>query len=152
MVIRPAEADDSARILELVTAILSKEFPGDQAAYATDDLKNLLATYGGPGNSFFVAEENHKVIGTCGVKAENKQTAILRRFFVDARYRDRGIGSGLLKEALAFCRTSGFREVVIRTSTRMEKAIRLCKQLGFREDGNWTLGNVTLVRFRLRLT
>lgn len=138
--------------MKLVTAILAKEFPADQVAYAADDLRKLEKTYQGPGCTFFVAEEQHEIVGTCGVKAENKQTAILRRLFVNPRYRGRGIGAGLLEEALAFCRTAGFREVVIRTSNRMEQAIRLCGHVGFKEDGSWTLGQVTLVRFRLRLT
>ena len=149
--IRPAGAGDSPAIVKLVTTILAKEYPADQAAYASDDLRKLEETYQGPGCTFFVAEQDDQIVGTCGVKAENKQTAILRRLFVDPHYRDRGIGCRLLQEALAFCRTSGFREVIMRTSTRMEQAIRLCKHLGFQEDGSWTLGEVTLVRFRLRL-
>lgn len=150
--IRLARAEDSRGVLELVRRILSSEFPSDQAVYAVDDLSKLMETYQGPTGSFFVAEENNQIVGTCGIKAENKQTAILRRLFVDPHYRGRGIGSLLLKRALDFCRTAGFCEVVIRTSTRMERAIDLCKGLGFRKDGHWTLGNTTLVRFRLRIT
>ncbi len=149
--IRPARAEDSPGVLELVMRILSSEFPSDQAAYAPDDLSKLMETYQGPTGSFFVAEEDHRIVGTCGIKAESKRTAILRRLFVDPRYRGRGIGARLLREALDFCRAAGFREVVIRTSARMEQAVRLCKDIGFREDGHWILGNATLVRFRLRI-
>ena len=152
MVIRLAAAADSPRVVELVTTVLAKEFPGDQAAYATDDLQRLAETYQGPSSTFLVAEEDRQIVGTCGVKAETPQTAILRRLFVDSKYRGRGVGSGLLGEALAFCRARGFQEIVIRTSTHMEQAIRLCRSQGFKEDGRWTLGQVTLIRFHLRLT
>ena len=149
--IRSVQAADTPQVLQLVKSILAREFPADRVAYATDDLEQLTATYQAPTDTFLVAEENGKVIGTCGVKAESPHTAILRRLFVDSSYRGRGIGTQLLKEALQFCRDRGFQEIVIRTSTRMEQAIRLCCSLGFQEEGQWSLGPVTLVRYRLRL-
>jgi GNAT superfamily N-acetyltransferase len=91
-------------------------------------------------------------VGTLGVKADAGKTAILRRLFVDAAYRRRGIGLQLVQAALSFCRAQGYQEVVIRTSTRMEKAIRLCQSLRFKEEGRWDLGEVSLVLLRLRLT
>ncbi len=152
MTIRPAGPADVSAVFQLVTGILQAEFPQDQAAYPTEDLQRLTETYRGPENVFLVAEEDGHLVGTCGVKSENKKTAILRRLFVDASHRDQGVGFGLLQEALNFCRKQGFREVVIRTSTQMERAIRLCCSLGFQEDGRWTLDNITLVRFRLKIT
>jgi GNAT superfamily N-acetyltransferase len=150
-VIRPVQAEEALEVVRLITGILEGEFPSDQAAYGADDLTRLIETYQGPKNTFLVAVEDQRIIGTCGVKAEDGHTAILRRLFVDAPYRRRGIGLGLLREAIAFCQARGFREAVIRTSTRMEQAIRLCRSLGFEEDGRWTFGVVTLIRFRLGL-
>ncbi len=152
MTVRPAQPEDASQVVKLVSTILAKEFPSDEKAYVTDDLLRFAETYQGPHNTFLVAEEGARIVGTCGVKAENRQTAILRRLFVDPSYRQRGVGTHLLQEALRFCRLNGFREVVIRTSLRMEKAIRLCRSLGFEEDGRWDLEGVSLIRFRLRLT
>lgn len=151
MTIRPAGSLDVSAVLQLVTDILRAEFPQDQAAYPAEDLRRLTETYREPESLFLVAEEKGKILGTCGVKAEDGKTAILRRLFVDPSSRGKGVGFGLLQEALSFCRKQGFQEVVIRTSTRMEQAIRLCSSLGFQEDGTWTMDEVTLVRFRLKL-
>ena len=137
--------------MDLVVSVLSKEFPTDQAAYATEDLVDVVKTYKGPGSTFFIADESGKVVGTCGVIADGPQ-AILRRLFVDPKCRGRGIGHELLLKTLKFCEEQGFEEVIIRTSTNMEQAIRLCESMGFEEDGRWTLGEVTLIRYRLRLT
>lgn len=150
--IRQALPADETRIMTLVKSILSAEFPADQGAYPTQDLERLTQTYAGPSNTFFVAEENQKIIGTCGVMADGLETAIVRRLFVEPNARGKGIGSELLKAALAFCREHGFREILIRTSSRMEQAIRLCRAQGFEEDGQWDLGQVKLIRFRLKLT
>lgn len=149
--IRPAQGADVPQIRDLISSILSQEFPSDESVYTSADLEQLMDSYPPPTSTFLVAEEGDRIIGTCAVKVESPQTAILRRLFVDPRYRGQGIGLGLLKEALSFCRTHGLHEIIIRTSTRMEQAIRLCRSLGFQENGRWELGSITLIRFRLRL-
>lgn len=152
MKIRPWKHSDRPQIVALITAILQSEFPRDQGAYPAEDLKDLAKIYGGADDLFLVAEEDDCVIGTCGVKADGSKTAILRRLFVSSAYRGKGVGRGLLQEALSFCRKKGFREVVIRTSAAMEQAIRLCRLAGFEQDGDWSLGGTTLVRYRLKLS
>ena len=151
VVIRPSQPVDAPRIADLVSGILKREFPADQKAYPAEDLQRIAEHYQGPGSTFLVAEDGRKIVGTCGVKQESPKTAILRRLFVDPSCRGKGVGSLLLKEALEFCRAQGFREVVIRTSSNMGQAIRLCSALGFKEQGRWTLGGVTLLRLHLKL-
>ena len=149
--IRPAQPSDVPQVIQLVTSILQKEFSKDQSVYPADDLEQIPAMVTAPQSVFLVAEEDRRLVGTCGVRADSSTTAILRRLFVDSAHRGKGVGSQLLQQALAFCREKGFREVVIRTSTNMESAIRLCRAKGFKEDGRWNLGGVTLILFRLRL-
>ncbi len=151
IIYRAIHPSDEPQVQQLVTMILSKEFPADSSAYDAEDLNRLKETYASPSNAFFVAEKEHRVIGTCGVKSDGPHTAILRRLFVDPGCRRQGIGAGLLKKALEFCRDSRFHEVVIRTSNRMEQAIRLCESFGFKENGRWTMGQITLIRLTLRL-
>jgi N-acetylglutamate synthase-like GNAT family acetyltransferase len=152
VIIRPWKVSDCPQIVALVQTILKQEFPQDQKAYPVGDLQNLEKSYGGTGDSFFVAEEEGRVIGTCGVKADGEKTAILRRFFVDAGHRGRGVGRGLLEQTLAFCREKKFREVLIRTSASMEQAIQVCRKAGFEPDGDWSFNDAMLVRYRLKLS
>ena len=137
--------------MRLISSILEKEFSSEVKAYPPEDLRRLSQTYLSSRSTFLVAEEGASIVGTCGVKAEGRKTAILRRFFVDSHHRRRGIGSRLLSQALEFCRIQGFQEVVIRTSTQMKEAIRLCISRGFEEHGRWSLAGVTLIRYRLRI-
>jgi len=150
--IRPWKDSDNPQIVALITTVLKQEFPQDQAAYPAEDLKDLAKTYGGVNDLFLVAEDESQVIGTCGIKADGGETAILRRLFVSSAHRGKGVGKGLLEKALSYCRKKGFREVVIRTSAAMEQAIRLCRSAGFEQDGDWALGGVTLVRYHLKLS
>ena len=152
MIIRPWKVSDGPQIIELVQTILKQEFPQDQKAYPMEDLQNLEKNYGGVGDSFLVAEDEGRVIGTCGVKADGDKTAILRRFFVDSGHRGKGVGRGLLEQALAFCLKKNFKEVVIRTAASMEQAIRVCRKAGFQPDGDWSFSGATLVRYKLRLS
>ena len=151
MIIRPWKVSDSPQIVELVQTILKQEFPQDRKAYPLEDLQNLEKSYGGKGDSFLVADDGGRVIGTCGVKADGEKTAILRRFFVDPNHRGKGVGRGLLEQALASCREKKFKEVVIRTAASMEQAIRVCRKAGFQADGDWSFNGATLVRYRLKL-
>lgn len=149
--IRQAQSSDMKAVVDLIDFVLKKEFPTDQAAYTPADIEKLMETYAPPRSIFLVAVDGNQIVGTCGVKADQASTAILRRLFVSAPYRCKGIGSHLLKESIGFCRSHNFREIVIRTSTKMEKAIRLCQSLGFKEDGRWEMGETTLIQFCLRL-
>lgn len=150
--IRAAVAKDQPNVVRLVRSILAEEFPADQAAYPTPDLEDVAGVYAAPESVFLVAESPEGIVGTCGVKSEDEREAVLRRLFVDKRFRGQGIGWRLLKGAIRFCRDRGYGEVVIRTSTRMRRAIQLCRGQGFEEDGSWDLGGVTLIRFRKKLS
>jgi len=134
-----------------VTGILAQEYPESQAAYPADDLERLAAIYGGPGEAFLIAEADGQVIGTCGVKAEGRTTALLRRLFVHAAYRGRGVGSRLIDAAITHCRAQGYRQVRIRTSDRMTSAIAVCVHKGFQEAERFRLGTAQLVHLMLRV-
>jgi len=134
-----------------VTGILAQEYPESQAAYPADDLERLAATYGRPREAFLIAEAAGQVIGTCGVKAEERRTALLRRLFVHAAYRGRGIGLRLVDAAITHCRAHGYRRIRIRTSDRMTAAIALCVHKGFQEEERFRLGTVQLVQLTLRI-
>ncbi len=150
--IRAWKSSDGSQIVELVRTVLKQEFPQDQKSYPIEDLEDLAKAYGGADDSFLVAEEGNRIIGTCGVKADGSKTAILRRFFVSSSHRGQGVGRALLEQALVFCREKKFKEVVIRTAASMERAILLCRQAGFEKEGDWALGGATLVRYRLKIS
>lgn len=144
--------DDAEPVRALIGGILAQEFPAETGAYPAADLAHVASAYGGPREVFWVAEVQGQLVGTCAVKDEGAEGALLRRLFVHPQHRARGIGARLVDAAIAHCRRQGFRDLTIRTSNRMQQAMALCVRRGFREEERLALGPVQLVRFTLRIT
>jgi len=131
--LRHFRREDADGVKELIMLILSKEYPFDRAAYSDSDLDRIDEVYGGANSAFFVVEENGSIVGTVGIKEETKDEALMRRLFVDPKYRRHGYGAALLQKALEFCKERGYKRIFFRCTDRMADAMRLCKKHGFKE-------------------
>lgn len=152
MTIRKCSEADVAQVKELILSILESEYPFDRKAYADTDLESISATYGGTRDTFFVIDAGSGVIATAGIKEDSRETALLRRVFVNPAERRKGYGSQLLSSAIGFCREKGYKEIVFRATSRMTQAIELCKKNGFIESDNVDLGGFSIYKFVLKLT
>ncbi len=149
--IRKYRSGDESAIKSLVVSIMGGEFREDAAAYPTEDLESIEKSYGKIGDIFFVAEAGPRVIGTVAIKKEDDRIALLRRLFVDPEFRNQKLGVKLIDRALEFCREVGYQELVFRTTSRMEGAIRLCQKKGFTQRAKIQLGEFELLKFTLHL-
>ena len=80
--IRKCHSNDQEPARNLIVQTLKKEFPKEALNFPSDDLDDILASYGKLGEAFFVASANGEIIGTVGIKQEDERTALLRRLFV----------------------------------------------------------------------
>ncbi|MDD5449265.1 MAG: GNAT family N-acetyltransferase [Candidatus Omnitrophica bacterium] len=151
MKIRKFSEGDGPKVKELILSILETEYPFDRKAYSDTDLENIVSAYGGARDTFFVIEEGDRIIATAGIKEDTKETALLRRVFVDPSRRRRGYGAQLLDETIKFCRESGYKELAFRTTSKMTQAIELCKKKGFSEKEKIDLGGFFIHKFILQL-
>ena len=119
----------------------------DGTAYSDSDLYDLLGTYGGPRDTFFVLVNNGEVIGTAGIKEDSKNTALLRRLFVETKERKKGYGTLLVDEALKFCKSKDYKTIVFRTTNRMVQAIEFCKKRGFKKAQEAELQGFYIYKF-----
>lgn len=149
--LRAYQETDAEGVRKLILDILSKEYPFDKSAYSDSDLYKIRQTYGGPRDSFFVIEESGEIVGTVGVKEESHAEALLRRFFVDSKHRKRGYGSGLIKQAIDFCRDKGYKKIYFRCTDRMADAMRLCIKNGFKEAERLEVGGFKIHKLELSL-
>ena len=124
---------DSQGVKELILSILTKEYPFDKSAYSDSDLDKIDEVYGGAKESFLIIEEGGDIVGTVGVKEDSKDSALLRRLFVDLKHRKKGYGSELLNKAIEFCKGKGYKQIYFRCTDRMSDAMKLCEKKGFKE-------------------
>ncbi|HQB11986.1 MAG TPA: GNAT family N-acetyltransferase [Candidatus Omnitrophota bacterium] len=150
--IRRCTKEDEKAVLELITNVMSKEFQDAASAYPMEDVEQIATAYGGIGDAFFVAVDDHnKVVGTVAVKKEDERIALLRRLFVAPTHRNLRIGKKLIEHAIRFCREAGYGEMIFKTTSRMSGAIQLCMKNGFVQRAHIALGPIELLKFSLSL-
>ena len=95
-------------------------------------------------DGLWLALAGGEVVGSIAVDGgrDAGRCARLRWFIVAPRWQGRGIGSQLLDEALAFCRTSELKWVYLWTFAGLEAARRIYERFGFvlreeRTDDVW---------------
>lgn len=151
MEVRKIKKNEYAAAKDLIRSIMRDEFSTDLNAYPFQDIENIGASYGNLGEAFFVALDGDNVVGTVGVKREDERTAFIRRIFVDPAERGKKIGSQLMDRAIDFCREVGYQEIVFKTTSRMQDALRLCMHKGFVEKAKIDLGEFDIVKSTLFL-
>lgn len=149
--IRKCHQSDQKAARDLIIKVLSEEFPKVSRAFPIDDLNDIASSYGKVGEAFFVALANHMIVGTVGIKQEDERTALLRRLFVDPAHRRKKIGGQLVERAIGFCREVGYDELIFKTDSTMDEAVRLCEKKGFIPKAKLDLGGVRLLKFALFL-
>ena len=151
VMIRKCQENDQRSIRDLIAEIMAREFPKEAATFPTQDLEDISRSYGQLGEAFFVASINGKIVGTVAIKQEDKRTALLRRLFVDSKYRREKIGSQLVERAIQFCREVGYEELIFKTTSRMADAIKLMRKRGFQSRAKVPLGSVELLKLALSI-
>ena len=147
--IRRFQTVDGPAIVRLISTVMEQEFPQSASAFPTDDLTNISDIYGKLGEAFFVAYDGEKIVGTAGVKREDERIALMRRVFVAPTHRNQKIGMRLIERVIDFCKEVGYQEVVFKTSSKMDAAIKLCQKNGFVQRAKLEMGGLELLKFVL---
>src|SRR5207245_2550928 len=72
----------------------------------------------------WVAERGEGIVGSIAIVGTSEKEAQLRWFLVDPSARGRGLGTGLLREAVAFCGGSGYGTAFLWTVSALTPAAR----------------------------
>lgn len=75
-------------------------------------------------NCVFVAVDGSEILGSLRIKALSPDLAYLYRFGVDPTLRNTGVGSGLLQQAIDYCKQQGFAAIALHTNTKYYKLAR----------------------------
>lgn len=103
--IRSATQSDIPRIQALINQNLDKLLPRE-----TDEIERLI-------DSFYVYEDGGELVGCCCLEVYSKKIAEIRTVAVNKDYRNRGIGTELIKAALEEGKRRNIYEIMVVTSS-----------------------------------
>ena len=98
-----------------------------------DDLADIPAHYQThPGGNFWVVEYLDLLVGHVGVQPADKENeAELRRMSVSSSMRRQGIGRRLLETTEDFCRSRGYRRIILSTVDFLQPALAMYHNNGY---------------------
>ncbi|OWA37576.1 hypothetical protein B9G55_05860 [Saccharibacillus sp. O16] len=138
MEIRTLRAEDNPTIERIIRECLI-EFGGNREglAWEDDSLSALSAFYEGKDREYWVAIEEGRLLGGCGIApfADSQEVCELQKMYLIAEARGTGAAGMLMRTALDFA-AQHYRHCYLETLNTMKAAHRFYRKHGFRElDG-----------------
>lgn len=135
IIIREIQSKDNVEIAAIVRNVLMEMgAPKVGTAYADPYLDSLSDVYDVPNATYFVIENNGKIVGGAGVKQlDNSDENIceLQKMYLLPEGRGLGLGKLLIDTCIEKATEFGFESCYIETMTYMEDAQKLYKKVGF---------------------
>jgi putative acetyltransferase len=129
--IRDYQAEDDARIWEILKTALAVYGLISQPESTDHDLLNIRESYFSSGGTFRVLEVDDRLVGTYGLHNEGDGIAELRKMYLDPVYKGRGLGKMLLEDVLLTARQLGFRTIILESNSNLAEAAMLYRKFGF---------------------
>ncbi|KAA8745528.1 MULTISPECIES: bifunctional helix-turn-helix transcriptional regulator/GNAT family N-acetyltransferase [Paenibacillus] len=140
---------DVGALIQLHGWVYAKEcgYNHEFEAYVCKTFYDLLPTYSPDKDRFWLAELDHKIVGSIAVIGHPGERAQIRWFILHPDYRGMGIGNKLIQDAIAYCREKGFRNVFLETTENQKTAIAMYTKAGFvktieLENNNWGVRHI----------
>lgn len=89
-----------------------------------------------PGGAFLIAELDREPIGCAGLRRHGPDIVELKRMYVRASYRRRGLARALLAGVEARARSLGYRQVLLETGSKQPEAVALYLASGYQPIEN----------------
>lgn len=144
---------------ELARPDLREAFESYMAVSLRDEVDRLSEYYAERQGTFFVVYDGTKLAGVFGLERVGAASAELRRMYVDAAYRRRGLARMMLAYAEQACRDADTVVLTLSTSELQQAALAFYRASGYRlvseETGaaqsNKTVGNIRRYHFEKEL-
>ena len=134
--LRNIEEGDNREIAELIRTVF-REFKIDRPGTVyfdptTDDLYRLFRT---PGSVYWIAEEDGKIIGGCGIYTTPglpDGCAELVKLYLLSSKRGKGTGRELLEKSIESAKNLGYKQLYLESLPELSRAISLYRKAGFK--------------------
>jgi GNAT superfamily N-acetyltransferase len=149
---------DLGALVRFHEKIYWKEYRYDRrfGAYVAKGLAGMVLRYDSARDRLWLAKSGGRIIGSIAIVRHSRTSAQLRWFLVAPGHRGKGLGKGLMNEALRFARSAGYRTVFLWTTSELDAARHVYEGAGFRRTARmthdvWGRRNITEERYSLKL-
>jgi putative acetyltransferase len=145
IIIRNIQPDDNIELARIIRdSLVEFDVPKQGTVYSDPDTDRLYQLFAEtPGSCYFVAEEDGKLIGGCGVyPTDGLPTgyAELVKLYLNAATRGKGIGKMLMDHCYEAAKNLGYTHLYLESFPQLAKAVSMYEKAGFKPlDG--ALGN-----------
>jgi putative acetyltransferase len=135
MQIRKIRPSDNAALAKIIrTAFEEHGAPRTGTVYSDPTTDNLFGLFQKERSVLWVAEENGKLLGCCGVYPTPglpEQCAELVKFYLSSEARGKGIGKTLMEQSTASAKELGYQELYLESLPEFANAVRMYEKQGF---------------------
>ncbi|MES2807937.1 MAG: GNAT family N-acetyltransferase [Bacteroidota bacterium] len=139
--VRDIKLEDNEELARIIRASLVEfDVPKQGTVYSDPDTDRLFQLFTEtPGSCYFVAEEDGKLIGGCGIyPTDGLPTghAELVKLYLTAATRGRGIGKLLMDKCNEAAKQLGYTHLYLESFPQLAKAVSLYEKAGYKHlDG-----------------
>lgn len=120
------------QVIDLILAIQNEEAGINLSLEEQPDLLNIASAYQSGGGEFWLAVEGDRVIGTLAIMNYGKGNAVLKKFFVRADCRKKGIGRALYGVLLQYAKEKSFHTILLDTPSVARASHKFYERAGFK--------------------
>jgi GNAT superfamily N-acetyltransferase len=91
-----------------------------------------------------LADGSRRIVATFGIECQSSDTTELRRMYIDAPWRGRGLAQQMLRAAEAMARAFGFSGMVVSTADVQRAALAFYTKSGFKHVSSEIAENMTV--------
>jgi len=135
--IRPIQQGDNQLLAELIRNVFHEfGIPKTGTVYSDPKTDRLYELFQEPGSCYWVAEEDGRVAGGCGLFPTERLPegcVELVKFYLLPESRGKGIGRSLLEKCIESAKQMGYTQVYLESFPQLGKALYMYEKAGFRQ-------------------
>ena len=135
--IRSIEQGDNVLLAELIRDVFHEfGMPKTGTVYSDPKTDRLYELFQVPGSHYWVAEEDGKVVGGCGIYPTERLPegcVELVKFYLEPACRGRGIGRELMERCIVSAKESGYSQIYLESFPQLGRALYMYEKAGFRQ-------------------
>jgi putative acetyltransferase len=135
MLIRKILKEDNPVVAKMIRQVfIEHNAPQKGTVYSDPTTDHLFTLFQKEKSVLWVAEVNENIVGCCGVYPTDglpEKCVELVKFYLNAKYRGKGIGKHLMEKSIQSAKDFGYTSVYIESLPEFAKAINMYKKQGF---------------------